>query len=280
MKSLSGKQGIMKKIIITALEEDLSDVGDITGSAIFQQEKTTFKLIAKQSGLLCGIGLVKEIFTNTACRVDCFYHDGDSLIPGITVARITGLVAEILSRERVALNFLAHLSGIATLTAEFVRAARGKAVILDTRKTLPGLRSLQKYAVTCGGGKNHRMGLYDMVMIKDNHIDSARSISRAVKLVRERWHQKYKIEVETRNLTEVKEALNCGIDVIMLDNMVNEDIVKAVELCQGKVQLEVSGNVTLERVSELSELGIDYISVGKITHSAPAFDFSLKKEEI
>ena len=175
------------------------------------------------------------------------------------------------------MNLLSHLSGIASKTNEFVRETNGRSTILDTRKTLPGLRELQKYAVCCGGGENHRMGLYDMVMIKDNHIDAAGGIEKAVKKVREKWGSKFKIVVETRDLEEVKQAVRSGVDRIMLDNMNIETMHKAIELINGKTETEASGNMTLERISEVSRTGVDYISVGELTHTVKAFDFSLKR---
>ena len=175
------------------------------------------------------------------------------------------------------MNLLSHLSGIASKTNEFVRETNGRSTILDTRKTLPGLRELQKYAVRCGGGENHRMGLYDMVMVKDNHIDAAGGIEKAVNKVRDKWGSKYKIEVETRTLEEVGKALISGVDRIMLDNMNIETMRKAVELINGKTETEASGNMILDRISKVSQTGVDFISVGELTHTVKAFDFSLKR---
>lgn len=197
------------------------------------------------------------------------------------MAYVTGKVISVLSAERIALNFLSTLSGIATRTREYVQAARagGKAVILDTRKTLPGYRYLSKYAVTTGGGENHRMGLYDMVMIKDNHVDAAGGITRAVRLVRQQWGSKFRIEVECRDLAEVDEAVACQVDVIMLDNMDTDEIRKAVSRVGGGIKLEASGNMDLSRIKEVSSTGVDYISAGSITKSVRALDFSLKKDK-
>jgi nicotinate-nucleotide pyrophosphorylase (carboxylating) len=267
-------------LIENALREDFSTVGDVTTDSIFKDETGRFYLQAKQEGVLCG----KEIFIRVFRTVDksieitFYYSDGDKLTKGDRIASVEGSIKSILKSERVALNFLSHLSGISTKTAQYVSQIRGRAVILDTRKTIPGLRALQKYAVLCGGGKNHRMGLYDMVMIKDNHIDGAGGISRAVKKVRENLKEEISIEVEVRNLQEVREAIECNVDYIMLDNMSLEEMRKAVKLIGGKAKVEASGNVTLNRIEEVSETGVDYISVGELTHSVKAFDFSLKKE--
>ena len=204
--------------------------------------------------------------------------DGDKVRPGKKVALIQGKVKSILAGERAALNFLQRLSGIATFTGEFVRRIRGtRAKILDTRKTTPGLRFLEKYAVKKGGGKNHRLGLYDMILIKDNHIKAAGSVSLAIrKALRNR--KGLKIEVETRNLEEIKKALNFKIDRIMLDNFKPEDLKKAVKLIRSKnknLEIEASGRVNLKNVRRIALSGVDYISVGALTHSAEALDFSL-----
>lgn len=267
-------------VIWQALQEDFADCGDVTGEAIFSTEKDNFILMAKAEGVLCGIQQFRRVFTqiNPSVKIQTFFQDGDSIEKTEIIAELEGKVAAILKAERTALNLLSHLSGIASKTAEFVKAAKGKTTILDTRKTLPGLRSLQKYAVRCGGGQNHRMGLFDMVMIKDNHIDAAGGIFQAVKKIKDKWHNKFKIEVETRNLQEVQEALECKVDRIMLDNMNCETMKKAVELIAGKCETEASGNITLNRISEVAETGVDFISVGELTHSVTAFDFSLKKK--
>ncbi|HKJ85229.1 MAG TPA: carboxylating nicotinate-nucleotide diphosphorylase, partial [Spirochaetia bacterium] len=209
--------------------------------------------------------------------VDFHRNDGESLSPGDQVATVEGKATAVLSAERVALNFLSFLSGIATSTREYVEeAARGgSARILDTRKTLPGYRTLSKYAVSVGGGTNHRMGLYDMIMLKDNHIDRAGSITRAVGAVRERWGERYRIEVECRTLADVSESLALEVDVIMLDNMSIEETRRAVALCDGRTELEASGNMNLSRIREVSATGVDFISIGMLTHSVAGLDFSL-----
>ncbi|MCK5050534.1 MAG: carboxylating nicotinate-nucleotide diphosphorylase [Candidatus Cloacimonetes bacterium] len=269
----------ISELIKTALYEDINNFEDITGSAIFEDEQDHFYLLTKDKGILCGIDIFEKVFKtiDPSCKIKIEISDGARIEKNMIIAKIYGKVAAILKAERTALNFLSHLSGIASKTDEFVREVAGRSTILDTRKTLPGLRELQKYAVRCGGGENHRMGLWDMVMIKDNHIDAAGGIEKAVQKVRERWGNKYKIEVETRDLDEVKEALHSGANRIMLDNMSIETMQKAVEHINGKTGTEASGNMTLERISKVSQTGVDYISVGELTHSVKAFDFSLKR---
>ena len=269
----------ISKLVEIALYEDIKDSGDVTSSAIFTNEEDHFYLLSKDKGILCGIDIFEKVFKtiDPLCSFKTEMSDGDRIENKMIIANITGKVATILKAERTALNLLSHLSGIASKTAEFVREAGGRATILDTRKTLPGLRELQKYAVRCGGGENHRMGLYDMVMIKDNHIDAAGGIGKAVKKVRDRWGSKFKIEVETRDLEEVRKALNSGVDIILLDNMNIKKIKKAVALINGKTETEASGNISLEKISEISNTGVDFISVGELTHTVKAFDFSLKR---
>ena len=209
-------------LIDLALEEDLQDAGDITSEAIFGGQEHDFRLISKDNGILCGIGVFSRVMKriDEDIRVSFHFSDGDPVVRGDLIAKVSGRVMSILKAERTALNFLSILSAVATRTSEFVKEAKGRLVILDTRKTIPGLRLLQKYAVRCGGGSNHRMGLYDMVMIKDNHIDAAGGITPAVRSVRDRWGKRFMIEVEERNIDEVNEALSCGVDRIMLDNMI------------------------------------------------------------
>jgi len=264
-------------LIKKAFAEDFADIGDVTSSAIFSDEKDDYYLLSKDDGVLCGIDFFQKVFLKIDENIELkiFKKDGEKIKNGEIVATIFGKVNSILKAERTALNLLSHLSGIASKTAKFVQKISGKTKILDTRKTLPTLRELQKYAVKCGGGENHRMGLFDLAMIKDNHIDAAGGIENAVRKIREKWNGK--IEVETRNLSEVKIALNCGVDRIMLDNMNNETMQKAVKIICRKAETEASGNMNLERISAVSETGVDYISVGELTHSVTAFDFSLKR---
>jgi len=267
------------KLIEIAFKEDFNMMGDITSSIIFQNEQDHFYLLAKDTGILCGIDIFVKIFNtiDPEIIIKTHFHDRDKIKNNEIIATIQGKVAVILQAERTALNILSHLSGIASKTNEFVNLVKGKTKILDTRKTLPGIRQLQKYAVRCGGGENHRMGLYDMVMIKDNHIDAAGSIKNAVEKIRDKWNNKFQIEVETRNLKEVQQALNSGADRIMLDNMNLEMMQEAVNLISNKAESEASGNMTLDRISKVSQTGVDYISVGELTHTIKAFDFSLKR---
>ena len=270
----------IQKIVKIALEEDLGS-GDITSNlTIPEKQKGEGFIVAREKGLIAGLEVVKSVFkqVDPGLMFKPLVSDGDKVRPGQRVALIRGKVKSILAGERTALNFLQRLSGIATLTGEFVGKIRGtRAKILDTRKTTPGLRLLEKYAVKKGGGKNHRQGLYDMILIKDNHIKAAGSISAAIgKALRNK--KGLKIEVETRNFGEVKEALNFKIDRIMLDNFKPEDLRRAVRLIRSKnkkVEIEASGRVNLKNIRKIALSGVDYISVGALTHSAKALDFSL-----
>jgi len=266
-------------LIEMALNEDLLDIGDVTSEAIFRDELYSYKLMSKESGTLCGIDIFISVMKHIdkSIEIKSYFKDRDVISRGDIIADISGPVVSILKAERTALNFISHLSAIATKTAIFVKRAEGKVIILDTRKTLPGYRKLEKYAVSCGGGENHRMGLYDMVMIKDNHSDAAGGITAAVERVKAKWGDKYKIEVETRNIEEVKEALECGADRIMLDNMSDADMENAVEYIAGRAETEASGNMNLQRIKSTSLTGVDYISFGELTNSVKAFDFSLKE---
>lgn len=266
-------------LIEMAFREDLLDKGDITSEAIFSDEIYSYKLVAKESGILCGIDIFKEVMKKVDKQVEVKEHfsDRSRIKSGDIIADVSGPVVSILKGERTALNFLSHLSAIATKTALFVNESGGRVKILDTRKTIPGYRELQKYAVRCGGGENHRMGLHDMVMIKDNHADAAGGITNAVRRVREKWGERFRVEVEARNPEEVEEALSAGADRIMLDNMSNDEMKKAVEYIAGRAETEASGNMSLERIRGVAETGVDYISFGELTNSVKAFDFSLKE---
>lgn len=271
-------------LIRKALAEDLADRGDITTDAIFTAVKGTGYLVSKGSGILAGCLVFARVFQtiDPKINVEFTFRDGDRLYPGDTVAEVRGRVKDILTAERTALNFLSYISGVATATGQFVDAAQagGNAVILDTRKTLPGYRLLAKYAVRVGGGTNHRMGLYDMVMIKDNHIDAAGSITKAVEKIRKAYGKIYRVEVECRTLDDVREALELGVEVVMLDNMDLDTVSAAVslrrELGREDVLLEVSGTMNIEKTREMSGTGVEYISVGSLTHSVKSFDFSLQ----
>lgn len=278
--------GEYRPLVEAALQEDLRDEGDVTSAAMFNREESKAVLFSKDSGILAGSDVFASVFASVdaGTHVQFFFADSDRLEPGDRVAEVRGKITAILSGERIALNFLSHLSGIASETRRFVDAASssGKAVILDTRKTLPGFRGLAKYAVTCGGGRNHRMGLFDMVLIKDNHIDFAGSVTEAVDRVRGRWQDRFEIEVECRTLDEVSEALSCRVNIIMLDNMSVSDMRAAVSMrdssTENKPQLEASGNITLSNIAEISGAGVDLISSGSLTHSVTSFDFSLKTD--
>lgn len=268
-------------LIKRALKEDLDKLGDITTDSIFTEKKSvTFKLLAKDDGILCGAEVFTEVFKilDKKSEVKFYFKDGDALKKGDIVARVKSDIKTALKGERTSLNILSHLSGISSKTNVFVKETGGFVKILDTRKTVPGLRNLQKYAVKTGGGENHRIGLFDMILIKDNHIDVAGSISKAVEKVRSRWKNRFKIEVETRNFDEIKEALSCKVDRIMLDNMNVDNMKEAVKIIDKKAEIEISGNMTLEKIKTVREIGVDYISFGELTHTVKAFDFSLKKE--
>jgi len=274
------KDRYFEQLLTLALEEDLQDVGDVTSRAIFSDELTTAVLYSKDSGILAGADFFKKVFerVDSSLKVELFMNDGQTLEKGDKVARISGKAASVLEAERTAINFLSFLSGIATETDRCVMAARetGGAVILDTRKTLPGYRSLSKYAVLVGGGTNHRYGLYDMVMIKDNHIDASGSITAAVERIRAKWDTAFLIEVECRNADEVREAVSLGVDRIMLDNMDPRQAAEAVALGDGKIMFEASGNMDCDKIRKYSPTGVHFISVGGLTHSVRAFDFSLR----
>ncbi len=263
-----------------SLLEDLGRDGDITSDSIFDENQCNAVLISRDDGILAGkdyfINVFRHYDKNTGVIFN--FNDGDKIFSGDIVAKMSGRIKSILSVERIALNFLGYLSGIATLTGKFVSAAKstGKCIILDTRKTLPGYRKLAKYAVKTGGGGNHRMGLYDMVMIKDNHIDAAGSISKAVTMVRKKVADNIKIEVECRNIEEVKEAISNDADIIMLDNMNMEMTEEALKLRKGNILFESSGDMTLEKVASYSSLGVDFISAGSLTHSVKNFNYSIK----
>lgn len=265
-------------LIDMALEEDLRENGDVTSESIFTTEEHKFKLISKDSGILCGIDLFKKVMARVDADIEItvYFNDGDAIAEGDPVAEVAGKVVSVLKAERTALNFLSLLSAVATRTSEFVREAKGRIIVLDTRKTIPGFRHLQKYAVRCGGGNNHRIGLYDMVLIKDNHIDAAGGINPAIQKVREKWGNRFKVEVETRNITEVKEALSGKADRIMLDNMNENDMREAVKLIGKATETEASGNMTVDRIGSVASTGVDFVSSGQLTGSLRSFDFSLK----
>ena len=270
-------------ILRRALDEDIGD-GDVTTQCIVSPGATlNGQFIAKEAGVLAGSEVVELTFGLVDEQVQFIpgVFDGDQVEAGQVTAMINGPGWALLGGERVALNFLQRMSGIATLTRRFVEAVQGTStVVLDTRKTAPGLRPLDKWAVRLGGGQNHRFGLYDMVLIKDNHIAAVGSISEAVARVRAEDEKRLPIEVEVKTLMELQEALDLGLDRIMLDNMSLDEMREAVRLANGRVPLEASGNVSLENVAAIAATGVDYISVGMLTHSVRALDISLELERI
>lgn len=265
-------------IIKTALLEDINYIDMAADNLLDDSMISTARYISKASGTLCGIDVALRVFELLGgFTFKKYKNDGDRLEKGDIIAELTGPTKNLLKGERTSLNLLQHMSGIATMTAEAVEQVKGTAAtVTDTRKTLPGLRALQKYAVTCGGGKNHRFNLSDAAMLKDNHIDACGSITKAVSTLRSKIGHTVKIEVETRNLDEVAEALATGCEIIMLDNMDCETMKKAVEMTSGKALLEASGNITAETIRKVAETGVDIISIGALTHSVKAFDISLK----
>ncbi len=266
-------------VIRAALREDINYI-DVSSCFIIDEDSVSrARFIAKADGILCGIDAALRVFAllDTTFSYKKYFTDGTLLKKGDIIAEIEGKTAMLLQGERTSLNLLQHMSGIATMTAAAVKAAEGTGVsIAETRKTLPGLRALQKYAVMCGGGKNHRFNLSDAAMLKDNHIDAGGGILKTVKLLREKVGHTVKIEVETRNLAEVRQALEAGADIIMLDNMTNAQMREAVALIDKKAAVEASGTITLENIKEVAETGVDIISMGALTHSVKAFDISLK----
>jgi nicotinate-nucleotide pyrophosphorylase (carboxylating) len=276
MKNILDKKAV-DLLVTNALAEDIKD-GDITTRNIFfENKKARAEVIARESIILSGFEIFKAIFkkldTNVSFSNEIF-KDGGEIIAGETIIKVECGVIQLLEGERSALNILQWLSGIATLTHNYVKKA-APVKVLDTRKTTPGLRVFEKYAVACGGAINHRFGLYDQVLIKDNHIETAGGIANAVTLVRENVPQNKKIEVEAQSIEEVKEALENHADIIMLDNMSLNMMHKCIKLIDGKAKTEISGGVTFERLEEISTSGADFVSVGALTHSAPAVDISM-----
>lgn len=266
-------------LILMALREDITSE-DITTNSVMPEYKTgTVELICKQDGIIAGLGVFSRVFEllDDNIKIDLFCKDGDAVKNKDVLAKVTGDIRVLLSGERTALNYLQRMSGIATYTHNIVKLLAGTGItLLDTRKTTPNMRIFEKYAVKAGGGSNHRYNLSDGILLKDNHIGAAGSIKRAVEMARSYASFVRKIEVEAENLDMVKEALDAGADIIMLDNMSHDDMKKAVELINGQAKTECSGNVTAENIKKLSDIGVDYISSGALTHSAPILDVSLK----
>ena len=272
---------IVEHLVRLALVEDLGEIGDVTSTAIIPPEQRIHaQIVAKQAGVICGMMLVGEVYrqVDPSVTVTPSLSDGDCAPAGKVICEIHGAGRSVFAGERTALNFMQRLSGIATLTAQFVAAIDGTdALILDTRKTTPGWRALEKYAVRMGGGSNHRMGLYDMVLIKDNHIAAAGGITQAIAAARAADRARgLAIEVEVSDADQLREALACGVDRILLDNMNLGQMRAAVNIAAGRVPLEASGNMTLERARAVAETGVNFISVGALTHSAPALDLSMR----
>ena len=268
----------VKELLELALAEDIG-IGDVTSNAIIPKDRVaTGIIISKDTGLIAGLEVVELLLgiVDSQLTLASVLLDGDKIEPGIEVGRIQGPARAMLNVERTALNFLRRLSGIATLTSKYVQAVADYAVkIIDTRKTTPGWRILEKYAVRVGGGYNHRFGLYDAVLIKDNHIALAGSITKAIEMARSQIPHTMKIEVETESIQQVSEALNAKADIIMLDNMTLDEMKAAVKLIGGRVPVEASGNIRLKTVKQIAATGVNLISVGALTHSAPALDISI-----
>ena len=269
----------LNDLIEKALKEDVG-TGDITTLSTIPADKTiTGRFIAKETGILCGVDVARAVFAfvDPAIELNFSYKDGDKIEKGEVIATVSGLARSILTGERQALNLLQHMSGVATRTGEAVAKVQGtRARIADTRKTTPGLRVLEKYAVKCGGGSNHRFNLADGVLIKDNHIEAAGGITAAVEMARRNIPHTLKIEVEIETFEQLEEALAAGADIIMLDNMSNEDMKKAVEIVAGRAITEASGNMGEKDLRAVAETGVDLISIGALTHSVKALDISLK----
>lgn len=267
----------VNELIKQSLSEDIGS-GDITTDSLeLVKTITQATIIAKEDGVIAGLNVFNEVFRQVDPDISITFYkkDGDKVTNKELIAKLEGNPASLLKGERVALNFIQRMSGIASHTAKMVeQIAHTQAKLLDTRKTTPMLRQLEKYAVKAGGGFNHRFGLYDMIMLKENHIRASGSITKAVKMVKDN-NCTYKIEVEVTNLKELNEAVNAKVDRVMLDNMSLEDMKQAVELYHGQVELEASGNVKLETIREIAETGVDFISSGAITHSYKSLDISL-----
>ena len=270
-------------LINLALEEDLADIGDTTSiSVIPENTKVKGVFITREECVLAGLPVIEAVFkaVDSDIKFNARYSDGDKVPAGESIADIYGNAQKILTAERTALNFLQRLCGIATISSKYASLTEGsKTVILDTRKTTPGWRNLEKYAVAAGGASNHRIGLYDRIMIKDNHrvlagLEGSGGIERSVKRAREKFPH-LEIEVEADSLDDVKQAIEAGADYILLDNMTNNQMAEAVKINQGKSKLEASGGITIERIASIAAIGVDFISVGALTHSVKAIDISL-----
>ena len=269
----------MDDYIIHALKEDITSEDVSTNAVMPERKQGTAQLICKADGIICGLEVFERTFEllDDTFRFETEVKDGDAVKKGQLLGVLYGDIRALLSGERTALNFLQRMSGIATVTSEYAKELKGtKTTLLDTRKTTPNMRPFEKYAVTVGGGRNHRYNLSDGVLLKDNHIGAAGSVTKAIKMAKDYAPFVRKIEIETETLDQVKEAVDAGADIIMLDNMDNDTMKKAVALINGRAQTECSGNVTKERLREIAAIGVDYVSSGALTHSAPVLDVSLK----
>ena len=269
----------VREIVARALAEDVGTGDATTAATVDEGSRCRGAVSAREEGVIAGLGVARVTFQMLDPEVsfESVVSEGARAAPGDVVARVSGGTRAILTGERTALNFLQRMSGIATLTARYVAAVEGTAArIIDTRKTAPGLRVLDKYAVRAGGGSNHRMGLFDGVLIKDNHLHAAGGVAEAVERARAFAHHLAKVEVEAKSLAQVEDAVAAGADVVLLDNMSAEQVAEAVKVAGGRCWMEASGSVTLDNVRALAECGVDFISVGALTHSAPALDLSLE----
>ncbi len=272
-------QLVADKYIKMALEEDINSEDVSTNAVMPEYKKGEVQLICKEDGIIAGLMVFERVFTllDSDTQVTCHVKDGDEVKKGEVLAVVTGDIRVLLSGERTALNYLQRMSGIATYTRSVARLLEGtKTTLLDTRKTTPGMRVFEKYAVRVGGGANHRYNLSDGVLLKDNHIDAAGGVTQAVQAARAYAPFVRKIEVETENLDMVREAVEAGADIIMLDNMTPKQMAEAIQIINGRAETECSGNVTRENINTITQLGVDYISSGALTHSAPILDISLK----
>lgn len=269
----------MDEYILHALKEDITSEDVSTNAVMPDKKQGTAQLICKADGIICGLEVFERTFTllDDTFRFDTDVKDGDRVAKGQLIGTLFGDIRALLSGERTALNYLQRMSGIATVTNEYAKELEGtKTTLLDTRKTTPNMRPFEKYAVTVGGGRNHRYNLSDGVLLKDNHIGAAGSVKKAIEMAKDYAPFVRKIEIETETVEQVKEALEAGADIIMLDNMDNDTMKKCVELIGDKAETECSGNVTKERLREIAAIGVDYVSSGALTHSAPVLDVSLK----
>ena len=267
------------RYIMMALQEDITSEDVSTNSVIKEHCLGEVDLIAKEAGIICGLQVFERVFLllDDKCEVSLQVKDGDEVKKGDHLGKVVGDIRTLLSGERVALNYLQRMSGVATYTHQMVKLLEGTSIsLLDTRKTTPNNRIFEKYAVKVGGGRNHRYNLSDGVMLKDNHIGAAGGVKEAIKLAKSYAPFVRKIEVETENCEMVKEAVEAGVDIIMLDNMNHDEMKKALSIIDGKAEVEISGNVTKESIESIKDLKVDYISSGALTHSAPILDLSLK----